>query len=229
MHEKPWFEQRICLCIFWRCCGAAALSIFWLLRSSFIFREFVYILAATEEFYLQREFVYTLALLRGSIYILYIAYIVYILAVTEEQLSSATLSTFWCHCEAASFVYIPAVTEERLSSVTFAYNLALLRGSILCLYSGCYGGASVFPDFVYILAPLRGSSLCLYSGCYGGAAVFCDFVYFLVSLRGSSLCLYSGSHGGVYLQRINLYSGFTAGQQPLSIFWLLRRSLSLDN
>ena len=31
--------------------------------------------------------------------------------------------------------------EERLSSVTFAYILASLRGSSLCLYSGCYGGA----------------------------------------------------------------------------------------
>ena len=51
--------------------------------------------------------------------------------------------------------------------------------------------------FVYILALLRGSGPCQFSGCYGGAVLISDFC---------------------------LYSGVAAGQQPLSIFWLLRRS-----
>ena len=138
-----------------------------------------------------------------------------------------------------------------MSSVTFVYILASLRGSSLCLYSGCYGGAVLFRDFAYILASLRGSSLCLYSGCYGGAVVFRNFclysgvaevqqplsifwllrrsgslqrfAYILASLRGSSLCLYSGCGGGLSSEILR-YSGVAEGKQPLSIFWLLWRS-----
>ena len=128
-----------------------------------------------------------------------------------------------------------AATEEQLSSVTFAYVLASLRGSSVCLCSGCCGGAVVFRNFclysgiaawaaasVYILAAteeqlysvtfacilasLRSSSLCLYSGCYGGAVLFRDFAYILASLRGSSLCLYPGCYEGAVLFRDFAYT-----------------------
>ena len=120
-----------------------------------------------------------------------------------------------------------------------------------------FRGVVIFGEFVYILASLRGSSLCLYSGCFGGMVIFREFAYILASLRGSSLCLYSGCYGGVlssenlsisctviswrccgaaafvyilaaveefYLLIICLYSGVETGQQSLSIFWLLWRS-----
>ena len=172
----------------------------------FIFRELTYILASLRGSTLClysgcyggaavfRDFVYILASLRGGIICLYSG------CYGGAALFSDFLPIIWRCCRAASFVHILADTEEWLSSVTFAYNLALLRGSILCLYSGCYGGAAVSPDFVSILASLQGSNLCLYSGCYGGAAVFPDVIYILASLRG---------------------------QQPLSIFWLLRWSSCL--
>ena len=65
---------------------------------------------------------------------------VHILAVTEEQLSSVTLSIFWRHCGAAAFVYSLFPTEEFIFR-ELTYVLASLRGSDLCPYSGSYGGA----------------------------------------------------------------------------------------
>ena len=141
--------------------------------------------------------------------------------------------------------------------MTFAYILASLRGSSLCLYSGCYGGAVVFCNFflcsgvadgqqpLSIFWLLRRSS-CLpkllpifWYRCAAAAFVYflaaaeewlssVTFAYILASLRGSSLCLYSGCGGGVALfSDLCLHSGVAAGQQPLSIFWLLRRSSCL--
>ena len=87
------------------------------------------------------------------------------------------------------------------------------------------GGAVIFTELAYILASLRGSSFCLFSGCYGGAIYFSEFAYILASLQGSSFCLFSGCCGGaVIFKGVCLYSGVAAGQQPLSIFWLLWRS-----
>ena len=65
---------------------------------------------------------------------------VHILVVTEEQLSSVTLSIFRRHCGAAAFVYILAPTEEFIFR-ELTYILASLRGSSLCPYSGSFGGA----------------------------------------------------------------------------------------
>ena len=100
-----------------------------------------------------------------------------------------------------TFVYILAAAEERLSSVTFAYILASLRGSSLCLYSGCYGGAVVFRRF------------CLYSGVTAEQQPLS--IFWLLRRSGS-------------LQRFCLYSGVAARQQPLSIFWLRRRLIFRD-
>ena len=88
-----------------------------------------------------------------------------------------------------------------MSSVTFAYILASLRSSSLCLYSGCYEGAVVFRNF------------CLYSGVTAEQQPLS--IFWLLRRSGS-------------LQRFCLYSGVTAWQQSLSIFWLLRRSSSLQ-
>ena len=96
---------------------------------------------------------------------------------------------------------ILAFTEEQLSSVTFAYILASLRSSSLCLYSGCYGGAVVFRNF------------CLYSGFTAEQQPLS--IFWLLRRSGS-------------LQRFCLYSGVASRQQPLSIFWLRRRLIFRD-
>ena len=139
---------------------------------------------------------------------------VYILAVTEEQLSSVTLSIFWRHCGAAAFVYILAVTEEQLSSVA------------LSIFWLCCGAAAL-STFWLLRRSICPPRLCLYSGCYGGAAVFRDFVYILASLWGSSPVYILAAAEEFHLQRICLHSDVAAWQKPLSIFWLLRRSSCL--
>ena len=105
--------------IFWRYCGAAALSMFWLLRRSFILREYAYILAS----------------LRGSS-------LVYILAATEELYLQRIC------------LYSGVAAGQQLLSIFW-----LLRRSC------------IFREFAHILASLRGSDLCPYSGCYGGAPI----------------------------------------------------------
>ena len=114
--------------------------------------------------------------------------------------------------------------EEQLSSVTFVYILASLRGSSLCLYYGCCGGAALFSD------------LCLYSGITAEQQPLS--IFWLLRRSGSlqRFCLYSGVAARQQplsmflllrrsgsLQRFCLYSGIAARQQPLSIFWLRRR------
>ena len=71
---------------------------------------------------------------------------------------------------------------------------------------------------------VRGSSLWLYSGCYGGVLSLENSPIFWRLCGAASFVYILVTREEFYLQRICLYSGVTAGQQPLAIFWLLRRS-----
>ena len=131
-------------------------------------------------------------------------------------------------------VFYNVVTSVNSFDCLQRRNKHICRYSGCCLYSVVYILAAAEEQlssvaFVYILASLRSSSLCLYSGCYGGAVLFRNF------------CLYSGVAEGQQplpifwllrrsgsLQRFCLYSGVAARQQPFSIFWLRRRLIFRD-
>ena len=103
--------------------------------------------------------------------------------------------------------------------------MASLRGSILCLYSGCYGGVLSLENLSIYCGVAAGQHPLSIFWLLRRSFIFREFVFILWRRCGAAFFVYIlVTTEEFYLQRICLYSDVTAGQHPLSIFWLLRRS-----